>query len=339
MLEILATLVIGFSVISAAILLVAYFGFLPAISKTPLSLTACGVLLLALSALQLYHLWFLMTGGSLLASAGYVRLLLVSPVAFFFFSRSLLLPERTLRPVDAAHALPLVIGEFLPAALAVNLAFLVGAGYSLWFAQMVYGMRQHSRRLIHERFFFSVFAVLAVVVLLIGLSVPYLSLHAFHVSYTFAIGMGMILVTGALIAFPELLSDFSDAATATYASSTLGNVDIEGLLAALDRLMTEDKVYRDENLSLTTLAELLGVSGHQLSELINTRHSTGFSRFIREHRIREARQLLENDSTSTVLAIGLATGFQSQSTFYAAFKDVTGMSPGEYRRQRRSSER
>ncbi|MEM1173815.1 MAG: helix-turn-helix domain-containing protein [Pseudomonadota bacterium] len=332
MIEIAATFVIGFSVISAVVLLVDYLFFLREMRKSVLSRVSCTALLLALAALQGYHYAFLSVGLSLIDSATYVRLLILTPIAFFFFSRSLLMPERDLHPVDAVHAIPLVAGEFIPAPVAVNIAFLVGAGYSIWFAQRVFGMREQSRRFVHERFFFTMFALLAVLVLLVGLSVPYVSLSAFHISYAFAIGLGLVLVTAALLAFPTIVEDFSQAAAATYATSTLGGLDIDALLDTLDRLMREDRIYRDESLSLPAVAALLNISPQQLSELINTQHKMGFPRFVRGFRIDEACQLLKDDPQATILSISLDTGFQSQSSFYTAFREITGTSPGQFRR-------
>ncbi|MDJ0710369.1 MAG: helix-turn-helix domain-containing protein [Woeseiaceae bacterium] len=334
MLETVAIFVIGFSVISALVLLIAYLFFLDDMRKSWMSRVSCAVLLLALAALQHYHYVFIVAGVSLIESPTYVRLLILTPVAFFFFSRSLLLTDREIRATDSIHAIPMIAGEFLPAPVAVNLAFLVGAAYSIWFAQKVLGMREHSRRFVHERFFFMMFALLAVIVLLIGLSVPHVSLEVFHISYAFAIGVGLILVTGTLLAFPDLANDFSEVAAATYATSTLSGLDVNQLLRKLDRLMNEDKIYRDESLTLASVASLLDISPHQLSELINTRHKVGFPRFVRGFRIDEACKLLDEDPGTTILSISMDTGFQSQSSFYTAFREITGTSPGKYRRRK-----
>ena len=332
MLQTVAVFTIGFSVFAAFILLAVYLFFLPEMRKGWVSRVSCAVLLVAVAILQLYHYTFLTADVSLVDSQTYVRLLVLTPVAFFFFSRSLLMPDRDIRLIDAIHVIPLIAAEFVPAPVAVNVAFLVGAAYSVWFAQRVFGMREHSRRFMHERFFFTMFALLAIIVLLIGLSVPYISLAAFHISYAFAIGIGLFLVTAALLAFPDLVADFSEAAAATYATSTLGGLDVEALLNELNRLMREDRVYRDENLSLAAVASLLKISPHQLSELINTQHKVGFPRFVRGFRVDEACRLLREDPKATILSISLDTGFQSQSSFYTAFKEITGTSPGQFRR-------
>lgn len=74
------------------------------------------------------------------------------------------------------------------------------------------------------------------------------------------------------------------------------------------------------------------MSSHQLSELINVHFGMGFSRYIREQRVKRAKALLASEPDASILSIGLETGFKSQSNFYAAFKESTGLSPGDYRK-------
>jgi AraC-like DNA-binding protein len=57
----------------------------------------------------------------------------------------------------------------------------------------------------------------------------------------------------------------------------------------------------------------------------------GFSRYVRQRRVEAAKTLLLAAPSQSVLTVGMDTGFRSQSAFYAAFKDVTGQSPGEWR--------
>jgi AraC-like DNA-binding protein len=47
-----------------------------------------------------------------------------------------------------------------------------------------------------------------------------------------------------------------------------------------------------------------------------------------------AKALLVNAPSQSILSISMDTGFRSQSAFYAAFKEVTGQSPGEFREAR-----
>lgn len=105
----------------------------------------------------------------------------------------------------------------------------------------------------------------------------------------------------------------------------------DAALKRLHRAFDGDKVYRQEELSLMSLAEKIGLTRHELSELFNTRLNTTFYEFLSEHRIREAQTLLENDRSARVLDIAMAVGFNSKSTFNKEFRRVTGKSPTEFR--------
>ena len=95
--------------------------------------------------------------------------------------------------------------------------------------------------------------------------------------------------------------------------------------------MSDGKAYQNEDLSLNSLAAEVGLTAHQLSELINSRLGMGFSRYVRERRVEAAKALLLAAPSQTILSVSLDTGFRSQSAFYAAFKEMTGQSPGDFR--------
>ena len=213
------------------------------------------------------------------------------------------------------------------------MAFAIGAGYALWFTRFVYGMRRQRNRFRFEMFFFALFAVMAVLVLVLGFSIPYMDPAIFYYSYSISIGLALMLVVAALVVFPEIRTDVSDRARLAYATSTLGGVNVDAKLRELERLMLDEKVFQNENLNLGMLAEMLELSSHQLSELINSRFGYGFSRYVREQRVEEAKRLLAGDDKSSVLSISLMTGFRSQSNFYSAFREITGEAPGNWRRK------
>ncbi len=325
-------LLIGFSIFSSASLLFAYIFFLKDMRKTVISRTSCAALLIFLSALQCFHFEHLQTGKDLLESKAYVLLLLSIPPTFYFFSREVLLPGGKYSILQLIHFLPLLLGVFVASNIAAPFSFLIGTGYAFWFTHIVFGMRRQRSRFKIELFFFGLFALVALIVLILGLSIPYIDNKVFYITYANSTGIAMFLIASALIIFPELLSDITEAARMTYASSTLGGIDIEEKLIQLEHVMTEDKLYQNEDLNLSTLATVLEISAHQLSELINTTFSIGFSRYVRELRVAEAKKLLAAEPQTSVLAIGLMIGFKSQSNFYAAFREITGEAPGAYRK-------
>lgn len=98
-------------------------------------------------------------------------------------------------------------------------------------------------------------------------------------------------------------------------------------------LLTNEKIYRDPDLSLALIANRLNISSTYLSQLVNTLSENNFSDFINEYRVKDAQRLLTHPNYSgyPILSIGLESGFNSKSTFYAAFKKHAGMTPSNYR--------
>ncbi len=334
MITIISTLNIGFSVIAALILFVCYAVFLKSDNKTFFAVFTSGLLLAGLSALQFEHLDFLLNGAEPLNTLYYRSLLFVIPPAFYFFSRFVLFTDYELKISSIAHLLPILVVFFIVRDIAVPVAFVIGTGYCLWLCRVIYSLRRHRKRFEVEFFFFAFFSLLAAGVLIFGFSASFFDDAYFYHFYTNGIGAAFYLVTAALIIYPDLLNELTEAAKFSYTTSTLSNIDIEESIKRLEKLMKIEALYKNENLSLTMLAESIELTSHQLSELINTHYGVSFSKFIRELRVEQAKNLLTNEPNSSVLSISMETGFKSQSNFYLAFKEITGRSPGSYRKSK-----
>lgn len=332
--QLISSILAGFSIVSSVILLLAYLFFLHEMRKTFVGKLAAAFVLLGLAGLQCAHFLFYSKGIELLNFRSYCLLLMLLPCAFLFFGRETLFHDIQYHWWDSVHFLPLLGGIFLPLALIPALAFTIGSAYTFWFAHKVFQLRDQRRRFKFEIFFFGLFALMAGCALLLGLMLPLIDNGVFYLAYGNAIAVAMILVVAALLIFPELLSDITLVTELAYAKSKLSSVDSEQKLLELEKLMTQDKLYENEQLSLAVLAEAIDLSSHQLSELINTEFGYSLPRFIREHRVRAAKTLLLAEPDTSVLAISMMTGFKSQSNFYTAFKEATGESPGNYRRTR-----
>lgn len=109
------------------------------------------------------------------------------------------------------------------------------------------------------------------------------------------------------------------------------------LADALSVLMTEHRVYREEGLSIGSLASRLRVPEYRLRRLINGQLGyRNFNAFLNGCRIEDARAALADPSQAEVpvTTIALDAGFQSIGPFNRAFKDMIGVTPSEYRRAR-----
>ncbi|TQV72118.1 AraC family transcriptional regulator [Aliikangiella marina] len=332
MLNLITTLNIGFSLIISVILIICYVFFLESNNKKPASIISSILFLSGIAALQLEHLSYFQWEGQPLDTLYYRTLAFAIPPMFYFFSRFVLFPEYRFRPLSALHFLPVPFVFIVDREIAVPMAFLIGAGYCVWLTNLLYRLRTHRNRFEIEFFFFVAFSLFALGVLVVGFSATYIDDAYFYHFYANGIGLAYMLVTAALIIYPDLLNELTEAVKLSYMTSTLSKVDVDQSKAKLDELMQQANIYQNENLNLSTLAEATELTSHQLSELINTQFGVSFSQYLREVRIERAKYLLKNEPQSSILSISMETGFKSQSNFYAAFKEITGQSPGNYRK-------
>ena len=96
--------------------------------------------------------------------------------------------------------------------------------------------------------------------------------------------------------------------------------------------MEEEKIYCDEDLSLSRLSKALEITMHQLSQFLNEHHGKNFNSYINSYRIWEAKNYLKEEPARNALSIAYAIGFNSYSAFFSAFKKEEGMSPADFRK-------
>jgi YesN/AraC family two-component response regulator len=102
----------------------------------------------------------------------------------------------------------------------------------------------------------------------------------------------------------------------------------------LERLCSDQKIYRDSTLDRNKVAEILGISPSYVSQLINSITGENFSTYINRYRVEEVKNLLldkEFDNYS-LLSIGLECGFSSKTTYFNWFKKITGTTPNTFRK-------
>lgn len=90
--------------------------------------------------------------------------------------------------------------------------------------------------------------------------------------------------------------------------------------------------YADESLSLTNLAIEVGVSVSRLSVLFKEEKGIGFTHYLTEKRMMEARKLLEKPQNKAS-DVALQVGYSDYSHFNKAFRKFCGCTPLEYKKR------
>lgn len=125
----------------------------------------------------------------------------------------------------------------------------------------------------------------------------------------------------------------SETRKAHYEKSRLSGLDVNKILIRLNELMEEEKFFADEELSLRDLARELAISPHQLSEILNEKLKKNFNTFVNEYRIEEAKKMLIEEPDRSILSIGIAAGFNSNTTFCTVFSRIREITPSSYRKK------
>ncbi|MBK6382629.1 MAG: helix-turn-helix transcriptional regulator [Chitinophagaceae bacterium] len=101
------------------------------------------------------------------------------------------------------------------------------------------------------------------------------------------------------------------------------------------RLMQEEKIYEDPELSLTQVAKQLQSNPSFISMVVNRGFELNFNDFVNQFRIEAVKEMLKKGEhkKQTLLGIAYECGFNSKATFNRAFKKVTGLTPKEWVQQ------
>jgi AraC-like DNA-binding protein len=107
-------------------------------------------------------------------------------------------------------------------------------------------------------------------------------------------------------------------------------------LDRLNALMATQQIWREEGLTIASLAVKVSMPEARLRKLINDRLGyRNFPSFVNAHRIAAARARLSdpNEARTSISTIAFDIGFASLGPFNRAFREETGIAPSEWRRK------
>ena len=107
--------------------------------------------------------------------------------------------------------------------------------------------------------------------------------------------------------------------------------ELDSKLQKLKDILSKEKYYEDENLSLFKLAGYMDIKPVDLSALIKSSEYNNFYDLINSYRIEAIKQDLVS-TNEQIIVIAYNNGFNSKSAFNRIFKDSTGQTPSDYRK-------
>jgi YesN/AraC family two-component response regulator len=98
-------------------------------------------------------------------------------------------------------------------------------------------------------------------------------------------------------------------------------------------LFSVKQIYKNPDLKITHLSEMLHTNRTYISKHINTEFSCTFSDFVNKYRVEEAKKLLidETMKSYSLNYISEKSGFGSMGSFMRVFRDIEGITPGQFR--------
>lgn len=117
-----------------------------------------------------------------------------------------------------------------------------------------------------------------------------------------------------------------------YKTNKLSDEACSVLKEKLEKLMHTEKLYKNPDLKIGDLAEMMGMSLHSLSYLFNYYMNCKYNDYINNCRVEEFKLLVGQDEYSryTLEALSELCGFSSKTSFFRNFKRVERITPNEY---------
>jgi AraC-like DNA-binding protein len=182
------------------------------------------------------------------------------------------------------------------------------------------------------------------VIMLERLLVPWGSIAMFYVHIAFAILQSALAGFALLTTFrtdqPIYVDPFRDEKVDPRQVGLKGTgrtlYPEEPAIAAVRRAFVEQHVYRESELTVSSLAQKLAIPEYRLRRLIHEKMGyRNFNVLLHEYRIAEACRDLADPAKSSlpILTIALTVGYSSINPFNRAFRDAKAMTPSAYRAQ------
>lgn len=112
----------------------------------------------------------------------------------------------------------------------------------------------------------------------------------------------------------------------------LASVPMEpDLWARICHIMDQEEAWRDPDLSLSSLSKLCATNVTYLGRIIQQETGKGFKEMVNAKRVESVVNQIKENPDIDVQTAFFNAGFRSRTTAWRNFKDITGMSPADFR--------
>ncbi|WP_422105984.1 helix-turn-helix domain-containing protein [Winogradskyella sp.] len=117
-----------------------------------------------------------------------------------------------------------------------------------------------------------------------------------------------------------------------YEKSNLTKSLSNELKERLIELLINDKIYKNNNINLELLAEMLSTTRHNASQVINEHFGMSFYDLVNHFRIMEAVDIFDQDQKRNlnIIEVAYEVGYNNKVTFNKAFKKHMNQTPSSY---------
>jgi len=286
--------------------------------------------------------------------------LLFNP-AFYLYTRTLVGGQFKLDSIQLIHLLPFLLFESLayaykePYSLQLFLdpgntrwfrfAFAIASvvswiGYN-WATGMV--LFKHRKRILDEfstiesnkRVTWLIFIVVfynlyclagmavAIAVIILKLQIPLSPIY----NYSALLGMVYILGFYGIRQGMVFTGPIPEEEKEKYRNSSLTEDRKEEINVLLNDYFIKKRPFLNPDLDMRLLSDALDVPKHQLTEVLSTVMKKNFFQYVNEYRVEAVKKMLVKKRDYSIEAIGYECGFNSKSSFFKVFKQITGMTP------------
>lgn len=275
----------------------------------------------------------------------------------FFYVRSRLRKDLVLKPIDYLHFLPfvIIIGLTTIGVRICNIAmYWVIPTMFLYCLLCFYNIKNYkkiiyqvsSNQNFNETKWIETLLVITIIVLIfnfIQLKISMVSVFGLTFPLEYIVQIGILILVNIItyqgLKNPQFFQQISteDIQLNVVSKNKVIQPSQETIILgkALEAHMTQNELFLDPELDLTTLAKAMEVHPRTLSLTINQIFNYNFSEYINSKRITAAKSLLKDntDDQLTIMEVMYNVGFNSRSVFNTLFKKKTGLTPSQFKAQ------